>query len=86
MSELGEIFKELKEERRTKRWSNFESSLKLLESRGIDYQVCNAATGHTLVNGEVDFWPTTGRWRQRGTGKSGRGVRSLIRYTKEAGE
>lgn len=80
MSDLGETFKAYKEDRQKKRWNNYDQSLKNLDNWGIPYRVLNAAIGHLLICDCIDFWPTTGRWRRRNLGHTGRGIQKLKHY------
>lgn len=65
-------------ERRSK---NRESSAAILTEHGVKFE--SKSTGvHLIVTHEgkvVDFWPGTGKYIVRGTGKSGRGVFNLIK-------
>jgi len=81
MSEDGEMWQAIKEERRKKRWSNLEQSLKALQRVGISYQVLNADIGHYRI-GDYDFWPSTGKFINRKTKYTGRGVFNLIKRIK----
>jgi hypothetical protein len=80
MSDIGETFKAFKEERRIKRWGNFDSSIGILKSKNIPHVVCNSGNGHVLVCNDIDFWPTTGRWRRRVFNHQGRGIKRLLSY------
>jgi hypothetical protein len=78
MSELSETFQALRELKKGKKSGNVESSLSWLKRAGIPYVVLNGANYHTLVAEKFDFWPSTGKWRKRGSNRWSRGVRSLI--------
>lgn len=71
-----------KEERRQKRWDNFENSIKLLDERGIEWNILNQSQGHIRV-GDFDFWGTTGKYYNQKTGEKGRGVFNLIKLIKK---
>jgi len=89
MSEIGETFKIIKEERRKKKESNINYSTKLILSKGYDVAIKNGGV-HLIVkhNGiTVDFWPSTGKWCDRKTGVYSRGVNRLIKFLdKEKGK
>lgn len=75
-------FKERRDAQKAKRALNRASSPELLKSKGIPFEVHNDGA-HIRINldpGFVDFWPGTGLWIDRGTGKRGRGVFHLIGY------
>jgi hypothetical protein len=48
-----------------------------LEAAGHKVSVHNRGA-HLVVNESVDFWPGTGRWIARSTGRRGRGIDSLL--------
>lgn len=79
MSELGDIFREHKRQRKIKRADNANKSLNQLELHQIPHVICNHAIPHVVVVNKFDFWPSTGKWRERGNGRTGRGVQSLMR-------
>lgn len=78
MSEIGDLYRELRSESKAKRARNRDLSLKLLRERGVTYTVKNGGA-HIIVNGRIDFWPGTGLWIERG-GARGRGVKDLLRH------
>lgn len=86
MSELAEDFKFLREIGRAKRRNNAASSLEFLKGAQIPYRILNESNHHTLIElpdcHPIDFWPSTGKWRQRKSGFQNRGVKSLIGYCK----
>lgn len=80
MSDIGEVYEALREESAAKRASNRQSSTALLRARGIPHTVKNGGA-HVIV-GEpafADFWPGTGLWIERSTGRKGRGVFRLLK-------
>ena len=84
MSELDdytEAYDALRNERIEKRRRNTESSTRLLRDKGIEFQSHN--DGVHLVAGSFDFWPSTGLFINRDTGKRGRGVFNLIKLLKK---
>lgn len=78
MSE-GDIWREHKEERRTKKLSNLEQSINILRDTHIEIQQFSPV--HFRVK-EWDFWPSTGKFWNRITGEKGRGVFNLIKRLK----
>ena len=83
MSEIGEAFRALKEDRKKKKEANKQSSTELLTNAGISFESKNGGT-HLIVNGgSIDFWPSTGLWIVRANGNRKRGVRKLIKYVME---
>lgn len=77
MSEWVEDMKFLKEVQREKRHSNAEDSIRYLEHCKIPFRILNGANWHLLVDGDIDFWPSTGKWRARSENSRGRGVMKL---------
>ncbi len=56
------------------------SSIRLLESRGIEYMTNNDGV-HLIVTGNfgfIDFWPGTGKWKTRDNSMSVFGVFGLL--------
>lgn len=78
MSDIGETFKAYREERHNKKAQNIVSSLAWLHRESISYVVLNMGNHHCLVNDTIDFWPSTGKWKERGSAVYKRGVRRLI--------
>ncbi len=84
MSDLRELFHALKVESHRKRQANYKASLAWLDAEGIPYRICNELTMHTLVMERIDFWPSTGKWKERKKFMPfRRGVKSLIAYVKK---
>lgn len=84
MSEIGDDFKYLREQGQKKRASNREQSARILEENGIVFTTHNYGA-HLIVEGSewfIDFWPGTGKWKDR-NGTKGFGVRNLIKHIKE---
>lgn len=82
MSELGEIFKAMREAGREKRASNKQFSTALLAQKGIPFESKNHGD-HLVVTGKkglIDFWPSTGKFKPRWMKKYMRGVRKLLTY------
>jgi len=77
MSEIGELFSSLKEERRIKKLSNLEQSTNTLKERNISFISKN--NGIHLIVGNFDFYPSTGKFINRITKKDGRGIFNLIK-------
>ena len=87
-NEISETFKELRQASQDKREHNRRYSTKLLSSRRYKFKVVN--NGYHLIIEElkdnlIDFWPSTGLWKVRGTNKSNRGIKSLIEYLETHG-
>lgn len=78
MSELGEAYREIKEQAQHEKWENATRSLELLAERGIPFEVVNNEQAHYRV-GQYDFWATTGLFINRITKNKGKGVAGLIR-------
>lgn len=61
--------------------NNRKSSLKILQERGIKWELLNLETRHYRVEG-FDYWPTTGKFYNQKTKQKGRGVFNLIKILK----
>ena len=85
MSDIGEMWAAQREASQAKRASNREQSARLLASTGIPFVSRNG--GAHLIVGEppfADFWPGTGKFIERGSNRSGRGVKNLLRALRAA--
>jgi hypothetical protein len=74
----GEVWAEYRGNNQKKKAQNEIDSIKLLESKGIDYTILNKECRHYRVMG-FDFWPSTGKFYNQKTGQKGRGVFNLIK-------
>jgi len=73
-----ELFAQAKERGRQRRAANREKSTQILKDRGIPFVTKNGV--HLIVaRGLFDFWPSTGKYYNRVTGKYKRGVFNLIK-------
>ena len=82
MSEIGETFAALKEHRKAKKLKNQECSTGMLKKLGINIESKNNGN-HLIIParaGKIDFWPSTGKWICRSTGRSSRGIKRLMIY------
>jgi hypothetical protein len=79
VSEDSDLWKDHYARSKAKRAANRESSPRFLTSRGVKYEVHNQGF-HLVVEGNIDFWPGTGLWRVRNSGKQGRGVQNLANW------
>lgn len=90
MGDVGDYWRDvapgLKERNQKKRASNRVSSAALLTSAGIPFESKNNGAHLVVHVGQTvaDFWPGTGLWSIRGSGKQRRGVRTLIAALKRA--
>ena len=81
MSELGEFYRDLRSSRRDKKANNRAYSAQLLRENKVVFTEHNNGA-HLIVeglNGYVDFWPGTGKWKVRGD-IAGFGVKGLLAY------
>lgn len=81
MSEIGEVFKIIKEEGKKKKSKNLVSSTQILADEGIQFESKNNGV-HLVVNhnGKIaDFWPSTGKFNIRGEAGYHRGVKNLLK-------
>lgn len=76
-----QAFQDNKKESQERRASNRTRSTAMLQEKGIPFEKKN--NGYHLIVGVkpelIDFWPGTGKWTCRSTGRAGRGVFDLIR-------
>lgn len=76
--ETREIFQAMKQHSKEKREANKYQSMKWLEAAGIEYQILSPHGPHLRI-GSYDFWPTTGKYINRLTKKTGRGILNLLK-------
>lgn len=84
MTDLGDSFREMRKAGQDKREKNRFNSAKILKNNGIPFESKNYGA-HLIVEGPecfIDFWPGTGRWKIRLSGKTGFGVINLLKYIK----
>jgi len=86
-SDIGELYAAKRERSRVRRASHREASPKMLEDAGIVFESKNFGAHIIVYCGDqiIDFWPGTGKWIGRKSGK-GRGVRKLIRFCQYCGK
>ena len=81
--EIGEMWRDHKEASKVKRASNRTLAPEALAKEGITFESKNDGA-HLIVKQDnekpVDFWPGTGKFICRETGKDGRGVRNVIKH------
>jgi hypothetical protein len=83
---MGDLFSALKAEKKKKKQSNLEFSTEFLTKKEINFESKNDGI-HLIVthNGKVvDFWPSTGKWKDRKKERYSRGVRKLVNYLEAA--
>lgn len=70
-----------KEESQLRRSENREGSAKILSDHGVQFESKNMGAHLIVKHGEqvVDFWPGTGKFICRASGKHGRGVFNLLK-------
>ena len=85
MGDMAEVFRDMtaaKKERHSKWWMQ---NMDIMEKSGIEYDTKNS--GEVLIirftwpqgKPQVEFWPSTGRWRVRGKIFKG-GAKSFINW------
>lgn len=82
VEEHVQFFKNRRKANQRKKAHNRENSPKMLKEAGVQFRSCNDGL-HLIVQGPkeaIDFWPGTGKWRERGTNITRYGVRGLIKY------
>ena len=81
MSEIGDIFEAIREERREKKLTNRKRSIARLRENNIEF--IKYTEIHLFVDNTFDFFPSTGLFIERATKKQGRGVFNLIKRIKK---
>lgn len=79
MSDCGEIYKGMREESQKRKAKNLLTSTNILKEQEIKFKSMNNGVHLFIFNGEFDFYPSTGLFRSRETGKRGRGIYNLLK-------
>lgn len=82
MSDMGDAFKAMREDSIRKKQKNKEHCTKRLKMSSIPFVSYNDGV-HLFVVDTFDYWPSTGLFKHRKSGKSGRGIMNLIKIIKE---
>ncbi len=84
MSEMAEIWADMRAHSQQKKRSNLASSTAMLQHNAIPFVVHNGGVHLVLTKGNqtIDYWPSTGLWWIRGTSNKRRGVKRLLAYMK----
>lgn len=80
MGDLGDYWREAKEEQKEYKWNHYDKVINTFNQEGIDFQ--NFGNGHLRI-GEYDFWATTGTFIHRSTGKKGKGLEVFLKKIKK---
>lgn len=88
MSEMAEVWGDLRVMRRAKKRANLAASTKILLDNGLQFVTHNGGIHLTLTKGSeaIDYWPSTGLWWIRGTSNKRRGIARLLTYMKRKDE
>ena len=80
MGDIGDTFREWDKVKKEKKASNLIYSANLLTDKGVEFESKSGGV-HLVVfsaRDTYDFWPSTGKWKKRGTSRYGRGVHKLL--------
>jgi hypothetical protein len=84
MSEMGEMFREIRKERQERNHERYRAAPGLLLANGISF-TCKDDGYHLIIqvaDQVIDFWPSTGHWACRPSRKRGSGIDKLIAHHK----
>ena len=84
MGDMGDDFRALRQYQKDKRAKNTKASTEILAENRIEFESKNFGA-HLIITGakgKIDFWPSTGKWRDR-IGRHGRGVIVLLERLKQ---
>lgn len=81
MGDHGDYWNDVKQGRKEKKAENREKSPELLQEYGVAFESKNGGAHLIVKHGRhtIDFWPGTGKWRER-NGISSRGVKRLLAH------
>lgn len=78
-SEEAEFWNEYKRKGRERAWQMADWAIDQLIKQQVPYVQMDSNSAHYRVAWDWDFWPTTGTYIHRPTGRRGHGVKNLIR-------
>lgn len=69
-----------RQEAKERREKNRKSSISILQVYGVEFERKNGDVHLIVAHGErvIDFWPSTGKFIERKSGRAGRGVFNLL--------
>ncbi len=83
MSDLGDIYRAVRDESRRRRARHRENAPSILNNHGIEFLYKNCGAHLIIIDSHTrqsiaDFWPGTGSWKMRDNYAGGRGIFGLI--------
>jgi len=81
-NEVNAMWRARRTKKQVKRETNRKTSAEILIERGIAFRTNNDGV-HLMIDadsGVIDFWPGTGRWKDRETNTTGFGISSLLAF------
>lgn len=81
MGDMRDSFDDLKEASRDRKKYNQVNSTQILVDKGVEFEEKNFGV-HLIVQGKkglIDYWPSTGKFIPRTSGRTGRGVFNLLK-------
>ena len=63
MSDMGDMYRDMREHKKERNQLRMEKGLKTLDSLEIPYRVLSHQSVHYRVDEFFDYWPTTGKFR-----------------------
>ena len=82
MGDMGDMFREWDADKKAKKKSNLEYSTAKLKQLGVDFESKNGGVHLVItVNAEIiDFWPSTGKFKNRKETFYRRGLNQLLMH------
>jgi hypothetical protein len=81
-SEIGEMWRAVKKDRQARNQTRGETALIILKEKGVKFEKKNFGS-HLIVEGKngklIDFWPTTGKFKLRGSKNYQGGIEKMLR-------
>lgn len=65
MGDMGDFWKDVRGARKESREKRYEYLVTWLDSQGWNYKWLDADKQHCRIEGEFDFWPSTGKWKNK---------------------
>ncbi len=77
MGDMVEIFKAMNEEKRLRRQLSLKWNMELVLKSGVSFVTKNDGF-HLILEDHIDFWPSSGKFFDRETGKYGQGLNKVF--------
>lgn len=81
MGDMGDLYRDLRDHKKEKKLKNLEYAENILKN--YEYRKIDEYLFYIGPLAQFEFWPTTGLFRNRETGRKGRGINNLLLLIKK---